>query len=114
MSELIEGYRRALSSSLSRLAGVAGETVLVEETVAGGSPVAQKTVAEINWPPGTVVVTVQRRSHLLFPQGATRLEPGDVVNALTRAEQGERLRALVCGITPDEGEAPEERGPDLI
>jgi H+/Cl- antiporter ClcA len=102
MSELVGGYRRALATSLRRLTR-AGKTVLVEERIAGGSEVAGRTIAEVPWSPGTVVIAVQRGDELLLVDGATRLEHGDLVSALTHPQTEESLRArLRAGAQPDE------------
>lgn len=91
MSELVGGYRRALATSLHRLTRT-GKTVLVEERIADGSEVAGRTIADVPWSPGTVVIAVQRRDELLLVDGRTRLEQGDLVSALTHPDRGGATR----------------------
>lgn len=113
MPEVIDGYRQTLSSSLRRLGNAARDTILVEKTVSDGSPFAGRTVAEAAWPPGSVVVSIQRGSHLLFPEGGTVLEPRDVVSVLRRPGNAPALRASLRGpVAEGEGEAP--GGPEMI
>jgi H+/Cl- antiporter ClcA len=113
MAEVVEGYRRTLRSSLHRLGSAAGQTLLVEETVGESSPFGGKTVAEGGWPPGSLVVSIQRGSQLLFPVGETVIEPGDVVSLLTMPGHAAELRSDLAGPT---GEAEQENlpGPDMI
>jgi H+/Cl- antiporter ClcA len=101
MNEVVGGYRRALASSLRRLTRT-GKTVLVEERVADGSEAAGRTIAEVPWSPGTVVIAVQRRDELLLVDGRTRLEPGDLVSALAHPRTEESLRVRLRGAAPVE------------
>ncbi len=47
------------------------------------SPFGGKRVADADWPPGSLVVSIQRGSQLLFPEGDTVIEPGDTLSLLT-------------------------------
>jgi H+/Cl- antiporter ClcA len=96
MTELIGGYRRALATSLRRLTQT-GKTVLVEEHVGEGSAVAGRQIREVPWSPGTVIVSLQRDGQLLLVNGATRLDRGDLVSALTHPQATETLRARLRG-----------------
>jgi H+/Cl- antiporter ClcA len=96
MTELIGGYRAALRTSLRRLTET-GKTVLVEERVGDASEVAGRTVAEVPWSPGTVVIAVQRGGQVLLVDGSTRFERGDVVSALTHPQTQEVLRERLRG-----------------
>ncbi|HET8527474.1 MAG TPA: chloride channel protein [Gaiellaceae bacterium] len=107
MSELVGGYRRALATSLRRLTRT-GKTVLVEARVADGSDVAGRTIAEVPWSPGTVVIAVQRGEELLLVDGATRLEQGDLVSALTHPRTERSLRSRLSGTEGDDPDAPPE------
>jgi chloride channel protein, CIC family len=96
MTELVGGYRRALSTSLRRLTA-AGRTVLVEEQIADGSDLAGKSVSEVVWSPGTVIISVERGDQLMLANGRTRLEAGDLVSALSHPETADGLRGLLAG-----------------
>lgn len=105
MTELIGGYRGALSTSLRRLTA-AGRTVLVEEQIAERSEVNGKRVSEVSWSPGTVVISVERDGQLVLVNGNTRLEAGDFVSALSHPRTASTLRArLAAGAeaTTEEG-----------
>jgi len=112
-SDLVRGQRMALQSALRRFATAPTGITLLEEQVGEGSRFAGQTVAGAGWPPGTVVVTLQRGNQLLFPEPNTTLQSGDVLSVLAGAESAESLRGELRGETPQEQEA-EEGGPDLI
>ena len=58
-------------------------------------------------------MSIQRGPHLLFPEGDTVLEPGDVVSVLSRPEHAGPLRTCLRG--PDADPKEESRpGPDMI
>ncbi|HVU79088.1 MAG TPA: chloride channel protein [Gaiellaceae bacterium] len=82
MTELIEGYRDALATSLRQVVRT-GKTVLVEAHVAPRSEVAGRAIRDVPWSPGTVIVSIQRGGQLLLAAGETRLEAGDLVTAVT-------------------------------
>lgn len=105
MSELLGGYRRTLATSLRRLART-GKTVLVEERIADGSEVAGRTISEVAWSPGTVVIAVQRGEALLLVDGGTELEPGDLVSALTHPLTEEALRMRLRGVVGEGSDPP--------
>ena len=82
MTELIEGYRHALRSSLRRVART-GKTALVEAEVDPRSEVVGRTIADVEWSPGTVIVSIQRNGQLLLASGGTELRAGDLITAVT-------------------------------
>jgi H+/Cl- antiporter ClcA len=110
MSELVGGYRRTLATSLRRLTRT-GKTVLVEERVAEDSEVAGRTIAEVPWSPGTVVISVERGGELLLVGGRTRLQRGDLVSALTHPGTEESLRSRLRGAPPRAEEPAAEPSP---
>jgi len=112
-SDLIRGQRMALQAALRRVASAPQGTALLEEQVSEGSRFANRTIAEVGWPAGTVVVSIQRGNQLHFPEPETVLEPGDVLSVLTHIESAEALRQVLRG-GPLGGPEPEEPGPDLI
>jgi Trk K+ transport system NAD-binding subunit len=103
----------ALQAALRRVASAPQGTTLLEEQVGEGSRFAGRTIADVGWPAGTVVVSIQRGNQLHFPEPETVLEPGDVLSVLTHIESAERLREDLRG-RPLGGPQPEEPGPDLI
>jgi len=85
-SRLIIGYRRALATNTERLSKLAGNAVPVELCVQAGAEAAGRAIRDAGLPVGTIVVTVERDGALLFADGATVLEPGDLVSALARPD----------------------------
>jgi hypothetical protein len=110
MTELIGGYRRALGTSLRRLTA-AGRTVLVEERIAEESAVCNKSVSEVAWSPGTVVISIERGGQLMLANGRTCLEAGDLVSALSHPQAAAVLRALLSGRAEIDGH---EGAPGLL
>ena len=99
-SALIAGYRQALAMSTERLSKLSGDAVPIELCVEPGAAVAGRAIRDAALPTGTIVVTVQRNGGLLFPEGGTMFEPGDVVSALTRPDDVAALRHQVEGDSP--------------
>lgn len=114
---LVAGYRRALVSNTTRLSLLAGNAEPVEVEVSSEAPVADRALREVSVPPGSIVLTAQRGTHLLFVEADTVLEPGDLVSALVRPEQRGAFDALfspdgerVATEPSDHGEVPHARG----
>jgi trk system potassium uptake protein TrkA len=70
---------------------------IVEATVENGAPVADKTLAELTFPPSVVISAVLRDGMMILPKGDTVLQPGDEVIALSNKESEEELRQLMTG-----------------
>ena len=85
-SALVAGYRRALVTNTTRLSQLAGNAVPVEVEVGTGTPFAHRSLRDVAVPPGSIVLTLQRGTHLLFAEADTILEPGDLLSALVRPE----------------------------
>lgn len=101
MSDLIRGYRDALSGSLKRLGGVGSQTTLIEETVGDASPLLGKTTDDSGWPHGTVPLSLARGPHLIFLSSDTALEAGDVVSLIAATKHGHEIRASLLGREPE-------------
>ena len=71
------------------------EAPVLEMLVTEHSPVSGKTVAEVQWPEGAVLVRVQRGHQLLIPHGDTRLLPGDRLTFVAEPEAVAALRELL-------------------
>ncbi len=97
VGDVVRGYRQVLASNLELMSKVAEGTTVVEATVSQGAPAAGRSIRDAGLPAGTIVVTVERGGALLLPEGATILEPGDVVSALARTSRASELRCLLGG-----------------
>ena len=96
-TDVVRAYHGALEANLGRLSQVAGKASAVEERVGEDSPLAGQALRSRLLPEGCVVVSVHRANSLLSPNGDTVLHPGDVVNALVRPEQVNRVRHALLG-----------------
>ena len=94
MTEVIGGYQTALRRALRLLTGVTGTAVLMEVTVADGSPFAGRRVASAPWPTGCVAVSIDRHSQLVAPTPDTEIHPGDVLVLVAPAGAETAIRAL--------------------
>jgi len=74
------------------------EVGIVEVRVGPESPVVGRTLAEIRLPPDCVFSAINRGDNVIIPTGRTRLEAGDDVIAVTRAEREAELRRLLVGM----------------
>ena len=73
-----------------------GDLAIVEGIIPADSPVKGCTLAEIPFPVGVVIAAVLRGPELILPTGATTLQEGDEVIAVTKREQEAALRALLA------------------
>ncbi len=71
------------------------EAPVLEMVVVPDAPAAGKTVAEVNWPEGAVLVRVQRGHQLIIPHGDTRLQAGDRLTFVAEHDAVDALRRLV-------------------
>lgn len=71
-----------------------GEIEIVEADLVDHSPVVGKTLANIELPPDSVVISVLRGEKVLLPTGDTELQSGDTVIALVKAVQEEHFRRV--------------------
>lgn len=98
-ADLFAAYRRSLASSLESLRSIFPGSVLVEEEVHPGSAVTDRSIADADWPAGTVVVAIQRDDQLLFPEPKTVIVDGDVISAFVPT-LGEALLRKAVGAPP--------------
>ncbi len=71
----------------------AGE--VIETTIERGSIVAQKTVSEVEWPEGCVLVAKMRGIHADVPAPEDILEPGDIIYAMVTPKVRKKFLKLV-------------------
>lgn len=76
-----------------------GDASLVEVTLAGNSPAADKAIVELDVPRDASIVALVRQRRLLVPRGDTVLQVGDEVLALVTKESEEAVRLLLIGAT---------------
>ncbi len=61
------------------------------------SPVVNRNIRDLQFPPETVIAGVVRDDELLIPSGTTRFAAGDRVIALARRQQETALHDLLAG-----------------
>jgi trk system potassium uptake protein TrkA len=75
-----------------------GDLAIVEGTIPSDSQVNGRTLSEIPFPAGVVIAAILRGPQLILPTGATRLETGDEVVAVTKRDQEAALRELLLSV----------------
>ncbi len=98
---VVSAYEHALSMAKgrelyrerNRIRALPGADFFVVE-VKRESDAANSEVASLDWPAGTVLVSVQRSTAVLVPSGNTVLRVGDTVTAFGPPEAHEQLLAL--------------------
>lgn len=72
-----------------------GEKLLIESPVCFGAPVCGKTIQEIPWPSGALVVSVKRHDQELVPHGDTILEAGDILVLLCNESESQPVHTAL-------------------
>lgn len=73
-----------------------GNMQLVKVAIPAQSPIADKTIAELNLPHNSVVVAIDRPDRdLEIPNGDTRLRAGDSMIVIVKNGAAERIRTLL-------------------
>jgi CIC family chloride channel protein len=99
-AELVRGYRGVLWSSLRRITALGNGTAAVDGVVGEHSPLAGRSLADAELPPGTVVLAVTRGPELLAPSGETVLAAGDGVSVLVPRDERAAIDRLLAGEEP--------------
>ncbi len=74
--------------------GKLDHTEFVDITLPEGCPVVGKRVAEVEWPPDCVVVSIRRGRDVIIPHGRTILQAGDKVTFFL--DQREKIHLYRC------------------
>ena len=72
------------------------DTRFVEVVINSESAAVNSTVANLNVPRDTVIVTIRRGSDVLIPRGYTRLQVGDIVIALCKNDSADAFCAALA------------------
>jgi trk system potassium uptake protein TrkA len=75
-----------------------GRASLIEVTLAGESPAADREIVELGFPRDSTVVAVLRNDRVIVPRGDTRVQAGDEVLVLVTAESIDDVRKLLTGM----------------
>lgn len=102
--DIMYAYNMAIARKLQdqhraeqiRLNTLTGAHVL-ELHVRPGAPIIGRHIADVKWPPESVIASIQRRNKLIVPHGSTDLRVHDVLTVVADPEAEDELRAL-CGL----------------
>jgi len=71
------------------------DLAIIEATITDDSPVAHRSIDDIELPVDCVVAAIARGPEVIVPRGATIIEPNDEIIAITKREQEDELRRLL-------------------
>jgi len=91
-SDIVSTYRASLRWTVRRMRGLTTDTIMLETRIEKSSPLAGKSLSELQLPTGTLVISVHRNGTTVLPRGNTKLLPGDVATFITGPENEEQLR----------------------
>ena len=83
---------------------------LQEIPVPEGSATIGRSLIELSFPTGALVVLIRRRDDVLVPRGSTQIERGDTLLVLAERAMLDRIRALVAAVTEADTDAPATSG----
>ena len=69
---------------------------ITELAVCSGSPIDNKLVKEIKWPPNTLLVDIKRGEEQFVPSGDTKIMAGDFIYVLSYNENVVQLQKLAA------------------
>ena len=75
-----------------------------------GSATIGRSLIELSFPTGALVVLIRRRDDVLVPRGSTQIERGDTLLVLAERAMLDRIRALVAAVTETDTDAPATSG----
>jgi len=87
----------SVGSLVRLLSFESGRASLIEVTLAGESPAADRDIADLGFPRDSTAVAVLRNDRVIVPRGDTRLQAGDEVLVLVTAESIDEVREILTG-----------------
>jgi CIC family chloride channel protein len=84
---------------------------IVELELSGDGPPVGCRVAEVNWPPRSLVVAVRRNGTVEVPTGETTLLRGDHLTLVVPTEEADGLAERIVGVTNDRHHTAKEPTP---
>jgi len=74
-----------------------GRASLIEVTLAGESPAADREIVDLGLPRDSTIVAIVRNDHVVVPRGDSRLLSGDEVLVLVTADSIDDVRKILTG-----------------
>ncbi len=71
------------------------DLAIIEATIAEDSPVAHKSIGEIDLPVSCVIAAIARQADMIIPDPTTEILPGDEIIAVTHRTEEDELRRLL-------------------
>lgn len=86
---------RLLKNDDEKTEVIKGQKMLTSHVIMHGSPLAHKTVQEIEWPKNCLLVSIKRGDKEVIPKGKTVLLPSDMIVTLTDEKDEAYVRDCV-------------------
>lgn len=94
--DIMQTYKTTLERSVRRADRLTPETTMFEVKIEPGSFLAGSTLRDAAFPADTLVVSVTKEGHTIFPSAQTRLEAGNTILVMTNRENEQALRAFLA------------------
>lgn len=94
-ADLVRGWQQAMRGSVRRLLESATSTEAVEVAIGADSVAVGLTVGKLTLPKGSVVLSMVRQGHFVFPGADQDIAAGDTLTVLTRAGDVAAVRRLL-------------------
>ena len=114
VSDVVRGYRLALTKSFGQISLITPESVIVERRVGRDSPLIDVPLRQAALPAGCIIFSAQRGEEMIFATGATVLRSGDAVIALTQAGNKDEVATLIRGEEATQAANTESQGVPLM
>ena len=105
-SDIVRAYSQAMLNRLESethkpaLPSDLRGTRIVEVPVESGGALEDRSIAELQLPPVSLVVTVQRGAETIIPRGDTRLQPRDCLQILVHEDAIATLHEHLASLSP--------------
>ena len=111
LDDVFGAYRTALESNYRHFARVTTGATLIDAELDESSRNVGKSIANAEFPPTTLILSIRRNDQLIFPQADTILEVGDRASILTDPADIGSVKSAFQGAARDAGTPPEEAPP---
>ncbi|MHB8263746.1 MAG: CBS domain-containing protein [Acidimicrobiales bacterium] len=96
VGDIVNGYRKLLQVDVERLERLPRNLIIMEERLAGNSPLVGQSIKNIDLP-GVAIVSIEQEGNMFFAEATMVLKAGDIIRALARADIAVNARSIIRG-----------------